>query len=225
MCSSSNSSVSLLNTVPEIKDAACNYCYSPCCFLVKLHLIIRRMPMLKSIFVADNQADRVASLDTLRGISCVIVMCWHLTGWWDPSTPKRPYNLPMGYMGVDMFFIISGFVIFMTLERSKTVGQFVFGRFTRLFPTYWLCTLIVFTFTRLVLANTSVFYSVSVESFLLNLTMLIEYWNVSFEWFQEVISAGWTLSYELTFYSYMAFLQFTGWIIYILPIMILNISN
>ena len=54
------------------------------------------------------------------------------------------YFFRFGYLGVHCFFIISGFVIFMTLERSSNIGQFAVKRFIRLWPTLLICSLVTF---------------------------------------------------------------------------------
>jgi len=55
-----------------------------------------------------------------------------------------PLAMPHGHYGVNLFFIISGFVIFMTLERTRQAMDFVVSRFSRLFPAYWVCIAITF---------------------------------------------------------------------------------
>ena len=49
-----------------------------------------------------------------------------------------------GYLGVQLFFLISGFVILMTLERSPGILQFVWRRWLRLFPAMAICTLFIY---------------------------------------------------------------------------------
>jgi peptidoglycan/LPS O-acetylase OafA/YrhL len=48
---------------------------------------------------------------------------------------------------VNLFFIISGFVIFMTLNATKRPMDFLVGRFSRLFPTYWAAIAVTFLIT------------------------------------------------------------------------------
>jgi peptidoglycan/LPS O-acetylase OafA/YrhL len=40
-------------------------------------------------------------------------------------------------LGVELFFIISGFVILMSLEKVKSLGEFALHRAARLYPAYW----------------------------------------------------------------------------------------
>lgn len=55
---------------------------------------------------------------------------------------------PHGHLGVNLFFIISGFVIFITLERTVQPMGFVVSRFSRLFPSYWAAIVLTFMVTH-----------------------------------------------------------------------------
>lgn len=79
-------------------------------------------------------------LDALRGIAAVLVVLFHLK----MDTGNPDYGLHLGMTGVDLFFLISGFVIFMTLRKTSSSNDFVISRFIRLYPTYWAC--VSFTF-------------------------------------------------------------------------------
>ena len=46
------------------------------------------------------------------------------------------FDMGAGHFGVELFFIISGFVILMTIERLKTVRDFAIARVTRLMPAF-----------------------------------------------------------------------------------------
>lgn len=100
-----------------------------------------------------------------------------------------------GNLGVDLFFIISGFVISLSSE-GRTFFQFISARFIRLFPVFWLCVSITSLF---VLLSNSADY-ISWQKYLSNLTMLpsifggYEYIDVSY----------WTLRVELKFYLIIA---------------------
>jgi peptidoglycan/LPS O-acetylase OafA/YrhL len=54
-----------------------------------------------------------------------------------PAAHPIAYGLFWGGYGVELFFAISGFVIFMTLERTGRTTDFVVSRASRLFPAYW----------------------------------------------------------------------------------------
>ncbi len=50
---------------------------------------------------------------------------------------RVPTEFRWGSYGPHLFFMISGFVIFMTLDRCRGPGDFIFSRFSRLNPLYW----------------------------------------------------------------------------------------
>ena len=84
--------------------------------------------------------SRMVELDALRGIAAVAVLGYHFTTRYQEQIGHvggMPVDLLAGKYGVYLFFLISGFVIFMTLERTRTAADFVVSRFSRLFPAYW----------------------------------------------------------------------------------------
>ena len=101
------------------------------------------------------QHDRLRTLDGFRALAILAVIGFHYFARWAP--PQAPHALypygalgaswfpfRYGYLGVELFFIISGFVISMTLFRSRSFGNFVRKRFARLFPTMLLCSILSF---------------------------------------------------------------------------------
>ena len=88
---------------------------------------------------------RLVELDALRGIAAMAVVAYHYTTHYANQighmTPLR-FGFPAGNYGVHLFFLISGFVIFMTLERTRNAMDFVVSRFSRLYPAYWAAMLV-----------------------------------------------------------------------------------
>ena len=70
--------------------------------------------------------ERLNSIQLLRFVAASLVVLVHGAQW----SP--------GFVGVDIFFVISGFVIATVLPRTTFKG-FVRSRFIRIFPIYWLC--------------------------------------------------------------------------------------
>lgn len=137
---------------------------------------------------------RIEELDALRGIAALGVVFFHFTMNCDAPYCKF---LRIGATGVELFFVISGFVIFMTVQKSADGREFIASRFARLFPTYWACV----TITFLMKALLTVFYfhravaMGKVAQYLVNLTMLQHFFGV-----EHVEGAYWTLTIELIFY-------------------------
>lgn len=87
----------------------------------------------------SKEQERLPALDSLRAIAALAVLFFHYTNGYEhvvgPHTRPVP-NVEWGHSGVDLFFVISGFVIAWTLERSSSIADFAFGRFARLYPAY-----------------------------------------------------------------------------------------
>ena len=93
---------------------------------------------------------RANGIDFLRGISICIVVLYHYTYHYDPAyLYKSTQNINFfkyGWLGVDIFFLVSGFCIAMTIENSKNIYFFLTRRFSRLYPAYVFCGIITIIF-------------------------------------------------------------------------------
>jgi peptidoglycan/LPS O-acetylase OafA/YrhL len=98
---------------------------------------------------------RLYELDVLRGIAAFGVMLYHYTFRFE-ALYRHPGH-PSGALwdafrhfafGLPMFFIISGFVILMTLDRTERASDFVYARFNRLFPAFWAAIAVTFIITH-----------------------------------------------------------------------------
>lgn len=149
--------------------------------------------------------ERFHILDGTRFFAALSVVLYHYlatgpgnTGV-DPSQQFIPWvEFPelypffkFGFLGVNLFFFISGFVIFAS-AMNRTAIQFAILRWVRLFPTYWFAVL--FTTVVTYLYNEEIF-SISISQFLYNLTMLNSYVGV-----KNIDPVYWTLLVELHFY-------------------------
>ncbi len=151
---------------------------------------------------------RILELDALRGIAVIAVILFHFT----MGQSQSIFNFNIGAMGVDLFFIISGFVIFMTIQKTTYWKAFAWSRFSRLYPTYWFCV----TLTTLIIILKSFIIPVSVIEhgmiwkYLVNMTMVQYYFNID-----SIDGPYWTLIIELVFYSFIILLMLTKTIKYI----------
>jgi peptidoglycan/LPS O-acetylase OafA/YrhL len=89
---------------------------------------------------------KITELDGLRGLMAALVVSGHLfahSGIGAANLPKFLRFLTFGGIGVDVFVILSGFVIFFLIDRAhETYGIFITRRFLRLFPAYAVCFLL-----------------------------------------------------------------------------------
>src|SRR5205085_8037449 len=104
--------------------------------------------------------------------------------------------VPWGHYGVQIFFGISGFVIFMTLDRTTTLADFAVSRVSRLYPAYWTA---MFATTAVVLVAGMNNLLVSPGEFAADLTMMQGFVGLA-----SVDGVYWTLGIELAFYFAMA---------------------
>ncbi|HEY7486946.1 MAG TPA: acyltransferase [Streptosporangiaceae bacterium] len=151
---------------------------------------------------------RLRELDLLRFLAAAAVLAYHLTGfaglgpWPDPARKTFPGVSPVtgyGYLGVDLFFMISGFVILMSVW-GRGPGDFVVSRIVRLMPAYWVSVLLggaIFTIWGLGNGR--------VGAVVPNLTMLQGGLGV-----RNVDPVYWTLWIELHFYVLLALLAAVG---------------
>ncbi|MGO2748657.1 MAG: acyltransferase family protein [Pseudoclavibacter sp.] len=140
-------------------------------------------------------SSRFAELDGLRGLAAAAVVFGHLTATFSeyyPMAPASSLELRYGQFGVQLFFLISGFVILMTAERAKRPSDFAISRFTRLYPAYWIAVIISIIVGSL--ANVPGTQLTPLE-LLLNFTMVQRLMLVP-----DVNGAFWTLAVEMQFY-------------------------
>jgi peptidoglycan/LPS O-acetylase OafA/YrhL len=152
--------------------------------------------------------NRIVILDALRLIAALMVVFYHYVafgaGWDDPAAELFPVIFKpsaYGWLGVDLFFMISGFVICMSCW-GRTLPDFFTSRVIRLFPAYWLG---VIATTAVVAMTPSGLDPHSWREVLVNLTMLQRPVQV-----EDVDGVYWTLWLELRFYLLFALVVWRG---------------
>ena len=157
--------------------------------------------------------NRVYILDDLRGIAIICVIIYHYSLYSNSISDtvvefsknfRDLFNL--GSFAVSLFFLISGFVIALSLNKNdkiKTVKKFIIKRFFRLYPTYWLSILAIVTAVYLLdLKN-----QYSIRDILFNFTMFQDLFHI-----QNIDGVYWTLAIELKFYILSAIFYFLGYL-------------
>lgn len=144
--------------------------------------------------------QRFKSVDALRGIAAFVVVLCHQVHAFNNEYGYKPapyFTFWFGYFGVELFFMISGFVIYYTLQQSNSLKEFWIKRFIRLFPTYWLC--LVITFLAVSLFPLSPLRNSSIKEALYGLLMFNGLFGV-----KSVDPSYWSLLIELLFYLMMS---------------------
>lgn len=145
-------------------------------------------------------ASRLRAMDALRLLAAAAVMLFHFTArdharWGEDVLPADVFGgvadvTRYGYAGVHLFFVISGFVILMSVW-GRTVPQFVASRVSRLYPAYWAAVLLTATLRWWWPG----FGAATPTEVLANLTMVHEPFGVA-----SVDGVYWTLWVEMQFY-------------------------
>src|SRR3546814_8342900 len=85
------------------------------------------------------------ALTSLRGIAALLVVCYHFSGGFLPNLDPGRYSdfVPKGYLWVDLFFVLSGFIIthaygdaFAERARWGSIRAFLFARMARIYPLH-----------------------------------------------------------------------------------------
>jgi len=142
-----------------------------------------------------GNSNRFHELDVLRGVAALAVVVFHYSGHCTRYFSDFPFNFTYGKYGVQLFFVISGFVIYFTLDKSKNWRDFAFSRFGRLFPAYW-ATLALLMLNDIIL-NNNVWWG----GYAVNLTMLQKFLG-----YLDIDIVFWSLAVELNFYVIMGIL-------------------
>lgn len=152
-----------------------------------------------------NTPERFIELDALRGIAVMLVLLSHYTFAYDyyfKILDQHLFHFPYGVFGVQIFFMISGFVIFMTIEVSDSLKSFAISRFSRLYPTYWMS--IALTLSIIALFPIPTLGNYSFIDIVINLTMLQGFFKIP-----HIDGVYWTLGIELLFYTIIGILYIT----------------
>ena len=162
----------------------------------------------------QQRKPRLHSLDLLRFIAALAVVLYHYTyaghrfgsqdvdypGWWNVISRY-------GYLGVEVFFLISGFVVFMSAWGRRPT-TFAISRVTRLYPAYWLGVLltsaVVVVFGQGA-SDTLDPSHITWDRFATNLTMGQAYAKV-----EPIDGVYWTLACEVAFYLMVLVLTYVG---------------
>ncbi len=151
--------------------------------------------------------ERVNSLQALRFLAALGVVythtCHQVMAWDFGGATKPDYLIDIGAAGVDVFFVLSGFVIARTgpLANPPPSGRmFFWRRLSRVAPLFWTMSLPIIAmsipehaFSWAKMSATFLFWPAAGQKIVL-----------------PFLTVGWTLGFEMIFYSAMAFVLVDG---------------
>ena len=177
----------------------------------------------------QKTSSKIDSLQAIRAFAAISVMLFHGTQILDERLGYQFLsNIFMaGFSGVDVFFVLSGFIILYTSKPgTNNIAKFLKARFIRIYPIYWVVTILLII--AFFIAPTAE------QAYKGNLNVILG----SFTLFPQktyVIGVAWTLTYEMIFYLVFAatyfknprflFYTFVAWITVILIFFFANIKT
>jgi len=143
---------------------------------------------------------RLHALQYLRAVAALAVVYSHAAFQVDSY---EKLLLEAGSFGVDIFFVISGFIMIYIAKPENTFGQFMINRIRRVVPLYWFFTLLMGVIL-LVLPDVFKATSFSIKSLIYSLGF-VPHWSIATPtaiW--PIVAPGWSLVYEMYFYFVFA---------------------
>ena len=144
-----------------------------------------------AISARETAAPRVLELDGLRGLACLTILAYHI----------RPAAVPYGWTSVDLFFVLSGYLITAILVRHRgspgLLKSFYARRGLRIWPIYYL-TIVVLVILGPWLPRPTSWNGLG---YYLTYTQNIpRYWSGRVPAFSPYLNHFWTLANEEQFY-------------------------
>ena len=146
----------------------------------------------------------IFSLQLLRYLAAIIVVGYHIEESLHDRTSYNIYEFfSYGNIGVDIFFVISGFIIALSTSKISTDSKphqtknFYIKRFIRIVPIYWFYTLLKVAMV-LLLPALALRSELQIEHILSSLFFIpsMAPWGLM----QPILPVGWTLNFEMLFY-------------------------
>jgi exopolysaccharide production protein ExoZ len=143
----------------------------------------------------------IEAIQHLRALAAFGVVVFHALGLLDKNLGVLVPYKSLGAAGVDLFFVISGFIMWVTaIDRDEPAGTFALKRIVRIVPLYWLFTTFILV---LVLVKPEFMRSASHDVAHYVASYFFIAWphpSVDGRFWPPMIP-GWTLNYEMFFYT------------------------
>lgn len=166
-----------------------------------------------------SNLKKIPEIEALRTLAISMVLAFHFFSRWAPPIYSKniyPYEFEIpkhvsqyGYLGVQLFFMISGFVILRTLETRNNLKSFFIARLKRILPSLWLAILVIYLICNAL--NQNFLAPIPRSSIIPSSTLISPYilnhiFETNFIWTTGVL---WSLLVEIQFYFLAAILFFS----------------
>lgn len=138
------------------------------------------------------------ALDALRGFAAIIVLLFHYWDFYKDNIYQIFSFFKIGHIGVDLFFILSGFLITLSLWNSKNFFVYIKKRFLRIVPLAFLTTCIFW-------AVKTDFSILSFQDLFAHLFFINGFFP---QWYSSINPVTWSISIEMIFYLILPFLWY-----------------
>ncbi len=135
---------------------------------------------------------KLNSIQILRGVAALLVLQVHLFVF------LKLFNEIhiCGAIGVDIFFVLSGFLMLKSIDRSNGISQFINARFTRIFPALFVVTIIM-----------SILTGTGFGEFLISIS---QFYIFRQSYNDPIVFSAWSLLFEIFFYFILSLSFFWG---------------
>ena len=187
---------------------------------IKLNVVFAADPHVPDSAKAQLRDGKLLGLQILRFAAAFAVVLFHIGSGYQIEFGNQSNPFSFGAAGVDVFFVLSGFIIAMTTDPARGTWYFCFRRIVRVVPLYWILTLGIAVIGLIVpslLNSTTVTFETLFKSL-----FFIPY-DKSNGVIQPLLFLGWTLNYEMFFYAIYGVCLLAGWKSPLAPVMVVVI--
>ncbi|MEJ0077354.1 MAG: acyltransferase [Alphaproteobacteria bacterium] len=157
-------------------------------------------------YAGAPRTETVVAIQYLRAVAAGLIAFQHAMG----VPVFVHYTAHFGTVGVDLFFVISGFIMWTTTaRRERGPVQFWLARIVRIVPLYWIFTTL---YVAAALITPESFYVVHLEAaHIVKSYLFVPATHPNLGLIAPVYTLGWTLNYEMFFYLLFGFCLFVPW--------------
>lgn len=162
---------------------------------------MRQPAAIPALVKSDWQTGKLNYIQWLRAVAALEVVAWHsdlvTKHFSNFSLMDLAWYRPLGGVGVEIFFIVSGYVMCLRAPAYRSGAQFFGARFLRLAPMYWI-------FTSLVVVTYLLHPSWRLNTLSLDADSIFRSYLMLPQRRYPILGVGWTLEIEMMFYIQLA---------------------